>query len=147
METRHLVTIGVVVLIIIGLIWLSTLLPGTGFFGGNGGNGTGPTGPTAATGPTLPTQVLPPVGERAIVVVGRTWAEIRYEGRTEKVAFAGPETDAAAWVDQLEKWAKEGRKFDVKRTKDVPDWLVRRLRQAQDKTAGNIFVTEEFVSP
>jgi hypothetical protein len=139
MESKHVVTAGIVVLILIGLLWLMSLLPGLGFGlgggkGGGAGNGNG-AGESESKKAATVQSLLPPPGTKGVVILSKEGAELQGDGASVKVT-----------AEKLEELAnKDGREFEVKRKKDVPDALVRRFKQAEIATHGKVQISKEFL--
>ncbi len=128
MEIKHLIWIGIIVLIIIGIIWLASLLPGLGLgFGKGKGDGQGGSGPGQGNQPTQPT--APPPGSKSTVILTTAGPELHTGGSVQKVS-----------LEQLKQWTKEGREFEVKMKKDVTIEVVEAFRTAQTETNGRIRV-------
>jgi hypothetical protein len=136
METRHWVYIGVAILIAIGILWLANMLPGLGLgLGGDKGAGEGNgAGKSLDDKPAISQPAFPP-GSKGTVIVARDGAELKVgDGPSQKVS-----------LEEIEKWASEGREMEIKRKKDVPDEIVQRLKKLEAESKGKVYVAKGFV--
>jgi len=134
METKHWVYLGVAILIAVGILWLARMLPGLGIgLGGGKGEGAGE-GKSQGYKPASVQPVFP-AGTKATVVVGRNSMEL-------KVGDAAPHQ---VTLEQIEKWAADGREMEIKRKKDVPDEIVQRLNKLVEDSKGKVFIAKAFV--
>jgi hypothetical protein len=136
METKHWVYIAVAILLAIGILWLAKMLPGLGIgLGGGKGDGAGTGNGKSAEDKPGVVQPMFPAGSKGTAIVGRDSIELKVgDAPAHKVS-----------LEEIEKWAAEGREIEIKRKKDVPDETVRRLQKLETDSKGKVYIGKGFV--
>jgi hypothetical protein len=106
---------------------------GLGLGGGKGG-GAGPAADNSLADKP-PAALVFPAGAKGIVVIGKDRAELS----------VGDAKGYPVTLEQIEKWAAEGREIEVRRKKDVSDETVQRLKKLETDTHGKVYVSKQFV--
>lgn len=123
MEMKHLIIVGVILLIIVSLVWMASLLPGLGFgLGGGKGQGNG-------TGMSAEQDTAPKPGEEEDVVVS-AGAAIHQKSKQNVTP------------EQVAEWAKGGRKFVIRDAGDAERKVMEDFRDVARASEGRIVVKE-----
>jgi hypothetical protein len=131
MDTKSGVTVGIVIVVVGGLIWLLNLLPGFGVGRGGAGPGKGPGSGTAAVSDakneSKPKIEPPQPLSKNDVRVGAS-----------KLMLKLGEEEVAVTLEQLQAWTLDGKEFTLHMTDDTTVEYWEQLKKIAEQSEGKI---------